>query len=201
MPYKNIVYAKLQKRLLNDPRWFSMPDSCQLLYIKLLLAACETYNRVPKRIQIVRSLCRCRTKTARLLEHIEVIKAHFPKFKENLEHYYFEDFEENTNYIPGNIREIPRKSLGLPRDVVDKENSIVDKEKKKRKKFIPPTLEEVTAYCQERGNSVIPSAFINHYQTSEWVRGKTKIKDWKACVRTWENQDKPSNWHDEGGRL
>jgi hypothetical protein len=59
-----------------------------------------------------------------------------------------------------------------------------------QKRFIPPTLDEVKAYCQERKNSVDPERFIDHYTANGWVRGKTKIKDWKACVRTWEKGNK-----------
>ena len=47
-------------------------------------------------------------------------------------------------------------------------------------------MEEVKAYCAERKNGIDPQAFVNHYQTNNWMRGKTKIKDWKACVKTWE---------------
>lgn len=58
-------------------------------------------------------------------------------------------------------------------------------------RFAPPKLEEVQMYCMERNNFVDPENFINHYETNGWMRGKTKIKDWKACVRTWEkNQQK-----------
>lgn len=58
------------------------------------------------------------------------------------------------------------------------------------KRFIPPTIEEVRAYCEERKNGVDPELFINHYTTSNWMRGKTKITDWKACVRTWERRNR-----------
>jgi len=54
--------------------------------------------------------------------------------------------------------------------------------------FQPPTLQEVRDYCIERGNGVDVQSFINHYEANDWVRGKTKIKDWKACVRTWETK-------------
>jgi len=57
-------------------------------------------------------------------------------------------------------------------------------------KFKPPTLEEVQAYCKERNNKVDAETFIDHYTANGWIRGKTKIKDWKACVRTWEKSDK-----------
>ena len=52
--------------------------------------------------------------------------------------------------------------------------------------FIPPTVEEVQAYCQERGNDVDPQRFIDYYTANGWLVGKNKMKDWKACVRTWE---------------
>lgn len=52
--------------------------------------------------------------------------------------------------------------------------------------FKPPSLEQVKAYCNERLNSVDAESFIDHYASNGWMRGKTKIKDWKACVRTWE---------------
>jgi hypothetical protein len=57
-------------------------------------------------------------------------------------------------------------------------------------RFAPPSVEEVKTYCQERKNGIDPQAFVDHYQASGWIRGKTKIKDWRACVRTWEKNKK-----------
>lgn len=56
------------------------------------------------------------------------------------------------------------------------------------KKFIPPTVEEVSAYCIERGNAVDAESFINFYSSKGWMVGKNKMKDWKAAVRTWERK-------------
>lgn len=56
----------------------------------------------------------------------------------------------------------------------------------KRTRFVPPTVSDVAEYCRERKNSVDPAKFVDHYTTSGWKRGNTAIKDWKACVRTWE---------------
>jgi len=58
--------------------------------------------------------------------------------------------------------------------------------KGKSSRFVPPSLEEVSDYCSERANHIDPEEFINHYEANGWMRGKSKIKDWKACVRTWE---------------
>ena len=55
--------------------------------------------------------------------------------------------------------------------------------------FRPPTVDEVRAYCQERGNSVDPEQFIDFYTSKGWIVGKNKMKDWKASVRTWEKRD------------
>lgn len=56
----------------------------------------------------------------------------------------------------------------------------------KTTRFKPPTVEEVAAYCLERGNHVDAQRFVDYYTANGWMRGKTKIKDWRACVRTWE---------------
>lgn len=58
-------------------------------------------------------------------------------------------------------------------------------------KFTPPTVEEVRAYCEERQNGIDAQEFVDHYSASGWMRGKTPIKDWRACVRTWERNSRP----------
>ena len=57
-----------------------------------------------------------------------------------------------------------------------------------RKRFVPPSVDEVRAYCMERGNSVDPQTFVDFYAGKDWMVGKTKMVDWKACVRTWERR-------------
>lgn len=56
----------------------------------------------------------------------------------------------------------------------------------KSKRFSPPSVEEVRAYCQERGNGIDPDAFVDFYQARGWRVGKSPMKDWEAAVRTWE---------------
>lgn len=57
----------------------------------------------------------------------------------------------------------------------------------KANRFVPPVLQDIKAYCTERKNTINPQSFLDHYESNGWMRGKNKIKDWKACVRTWEN--------------
>lgn len=60
-------------------------------------------------------------------------------------------------------------------------------------KFEKPSVEEVEAYCRERGNSVDAQAFVDFYESKGWKVGSTPMKDWRACVRTWESREKHSS--------
>lgn len=60
------------------------------------------------------------------------------------------------------------------------------KPKKPASRFQKPSLDEVMAYCRERGNSVDASRFIDYYESNGWKVGKNAMKDWRAAVRTWE---------------
>lgn len=57
------------------------------------------------------------------------------------------------------------------------------------RRFTPPSVDEVAAYCRERRNAVDAQRFVDFYAASGWMRGKTPVKDWKACIRTWEKND------------
>lgn len=59
----------------------------------------------------------------------------------------------------------------------------------KAKRFVPPTLDEVMAYVQERGSHVDPERFVNYYQSQGWKVGRAPMKDWKAAVRNWEKRE------------
>lgn len=74
--------------------------------------------------------------------------------------------------------------IRLDKNSIDKNN----KEGKKTTRFISPTLEEVTEYCNEKGYAISPQQFIDFYESKGWMVGKNKMKDWKAAVRTWGNR-------------
>lgn len=62
-------------------------------------------------------------------------------------------------------------------------------------RFVPPTLDEVKAYCSEHSLNVNPERFLDYYESVGWmVGGKTKMKDWKAACRNWSAREsaKPS---------
>ena len=88
-----------------------------------------------------------------------------------------------TTWQPNGNQMATQDSIG--KDSIGKV-SIVEDIKPKRKRFEPPTLEDVQAYCNERNNGVDAQRFIDHYTSNGWLVGKNKMKDWKAAVRTWE---------------
>lgn len=67
-------------------------------------------------------------------------------------------------------------------------SSIKKETKGKKERFIPPTVEQVRAYCSERHNGIDPQAFVDYYEANGWVQGKSRkpLQDWKAAVRTFE---------------
>ena len=80
---------------------------------------------------------------------------------------------------------LPQDRLG--KDRLDKD-SIDD-----IKRFTKPTIEEIKLYCLERNNGIDPERFYNYYESTGWMIGKHKMKDWKAAVRTWETKQKPKS--------
>jgi hypothetical protein len=81
---------------------------------------------------------------------------------------------------------LPLTSSLNPSSQIGTESKIA---KPPRARFTPPTLEQVRAYCAERGNKVDPQQWLDHYSANGWKVGKNAMVDWKAAVRTWEKND------------
>ena len=91
-----------------------------------------------------------------------------------------------TQTEPGGNREKEKEKE------MDRENNMADKPPApapKRHKFIPPTVEQVAAYIQERNSKVDAQRFVDFYTAKNWMVGKNRMSDWKAAVRTWEKRD------------
>lgn len=58
-----------------------------------------------------------------------------------------------------------------------------------RKRFTPPTPEEVAAYAEERGESIDAHRFCDYHASRGWVVGRNPMRDWRAAVRTWLRND------------
>ena len=93
------------------------------------------------------------------------------------------------------------------RTVSDLEAQIrLDKTRKEEKarapssrRFTPPSVDEVAAYCRERGNGVDAQRFVDFYASKGWKVGSAGMKDWRAAVRNWERQDNTKNGGGKNG--
>ena len=94
-----------------------------------------------------------------------------------------EDNQQITNNQPTNNQQVTTYEEY-------KEEKEYKKEIYKERKFKKPTLEEVKKYCLERSNNVNAERFIDFYESKGWKVGRNPMKDWKACVRTWEKNSK-----------
>jgi DNA-binding PadR family transcriptional regulator len=68
------------------------------------------------------------------------------------------------------------------------------KPNKKPNIFVPPTLEEIEAYCKERNSTVNAKHFFDYYSEGKWVDAKgNKVRNWKQKLITWERSSKTDN--------
>jgi hypothetical protein len=89
-----------------------------------------------------------------------------------------------------NCNQLKPVPANLDRPRISNTNTNTNKGGVGEKENIPPTLDEVKTYCKERNNKVNPQQWHDHYTSNGWMVGKTKMKDWKAAVRTWEHENK-----------
>lgn len=78
--------------------------------------------------------------------------------------------------LPTTYNQLPNKSI----------SNDIDDSNKRKAKFVKPTIEEIRCFCEERNNGIDADEFFNFYESKGWVIGKSPMKDWKACIRTWE---------------
>lgn len=84
------------------------------------------------------------------------------------------------------IQDVSRMDTQYSIDKVSKDKDSIEKPKR----FTPPTVDEVSAYCKERKNTVDAQRFVDFYASKGWKVGNQPMKDWKAAVRTWEQRDR-----------
>ena len=94
----------------------------------------------------------------------------------------------------------PNSNLALEEKIEDKKRKEESKQitdRPLRSVFVPPSLNDVKSYFIERGTKIDPEQFFAHYESNGWVIGKARVKNWKACLTTWEKNSYGTN---QGGR-
>lgn len=92
-----------------------------------------------------------------------------------------------------------------PRRMVAYNKKRIEKEikGKEEKKFIPPSLEDVEKYAQEKKLKVNAKHFYDYFTEGKWVDSNGKeVKNWKQKILTWNGysekpkQEKKTNFND-----
>lgn len=107
------------------------------------------------------------------------------------------NFNGNKNIYKENIEKELSKDISIYDDEMF--NLLPDEPKKKR--FVPPTVEEVAEYCKQRNNDIDAEEFVAWYGSRNWMSGKNKITNWKLCIITWEKkrQNNTKKANDQSG--
>ena len=183
MAYKNIVFVKLEKRLLNDHRWWTMSDYSQLFYIKLMLLAAENYNKIPLNDDVLRKSLRCSLPLKDFQRCLNEISLNFPKFKKNKHFRYFKNFEEKTNWYQNKQSLSNRSAIAQLHADKEKEK---DKDKEKEPAIATrPSLDDLKTFFK---NQDLANSFFDYYSANGWKVGRNSMKDWKAAARNWQRR-------------
>ncbi len=109
----------------------------------------------------------------------------------------YQDDQQDSNTVATSQQQVSNKSTTSQQPSIieqwnkgtteqgNKEKKTSNDVKEKAKRFVPPTVDEVRAFCEENGYAVDAYQFVNYYASKGWVVGKSPMKDWEAAVRTW----------------
>ena len=164
-------WIKVHRHVMRNIKWVALDDAERGQLVAIWLLAADHNGVIPASPELVQKLC-------------------FMSSPPDLDKFM------DLGFLDGDRRHLDarptpdRRQHDHPETEAETEKSREEREgPKTAARFRPPTLEEVAEYCRERGNTVNPQKFLAHYQSNGWVRGKTKIKDWKAAVRYWETNE------------
>lgn len=200
-------YIKLNRKVLNW-EWYGNINTCRL-FIHMILKANwkdgKFEGKVIPRGSFVSSLPKLADETSLTMREVRTAISHlkstgevtcktYSKFTiftvKNYCQYQMSD-TQNDRQATGK-----RHSNDILTTTIEekKEGNIKEDTNVSKKRFAPPSVDEVRAYCAERNNGIDPQSFIDFYESKGWMVGKNHMRDWKAAVRTWErNRTKPPN--------
>ena len=202
------------KKITDSDAFLDMPLSSQALYFHINMAADdEGFVNNPKKIQ---RMIGASDDDLRLL----VAKNFLIPFESGVivvKHWRMHNYIQKDRFHP-TVYQDERQALSVKKngaytiavdemdtkciqDVSNMDTEVrlgkVSIEKDNKGRFTPPTVEEVKAYCLERGNNVDAESFVSFYESKGWLIGKNKMKDWRAAVRTWERSRKKDDKPDK----
>jgi len=172
-------WIKLYRDILDDPEWHELSgDDAKSLVMLWLIASESTDGSIPN----------IKTLSFRL----RIKETQVNQLLARLSHWLVQD---------ASIVLADSKHDAIPE--TERETYTETETKKKEGRFAPPSLSDVTAYIHARGSPINPESFVDFYTSNGWKVGKNVMKDWQACVRTWEKRNetnRPNTGAGQNGR-
>jgi hypothetical protein len=168
-------WIKVHRHILRNLKWVGLTDMERGHLVAIWLLAADNDGIIPDSPEVVQKLC-------------------FMSDRPNLSKFKALGFLDSTGCHGDVILTSERRQGDAPEENRVEENRVeeitppISPQGGKRPRFKPPTADEVRGYCRERGNSVDPERWHDHYTANGWKVGKNPMKDWKAAVRTWESK-------------
>ena len=98
------------------------------------------------------------------------------------------DYSE-INALMNNLDEVEVVS-----NIVVSKSSTTNRTINRKIDFIPPSLEEIKQYIEEKNINVDANQFFNFFDVANWIDSKgNKVKNWKQKLLTWANYNKPKS--------
>lgn len=161
-------WIKLHRCVMRCPEWVVLSDAERGQLVSIWMLAADRDGEIPADPVVVQRLCHMSSKP-------------------NIEMFIEQGFiERDANVTPTGCHDGANVTQQTRLD-----KTRLDETRKTNGRFAPPTVEQVTDYCQQRKNNINPSRFIDYYQSNGWkVTKGASMKDWKAAVRNWEGRQK-----------
>ena len=155
-------------------------------YIKCL---CHQANRGSIREEHMLNICRTQ------VNH-NIVQEKFLKDK-NGEFYNKRlrfEIEKRVNYCESRRNNRLSEKTYVPHmeneNIVLKDKGIV----KGKRKFRPPTLEQVKEYAKEIKSHIDPELFFHTYESSGWIKANgQRVLNWKSTLQTWDKKQEVKN--------
>lgn len=189
-------------RQITEWEWYQNPNTFRL-FLHCLLMANFTDGRFEgmevKRGQFVTSLPNLAKQTKLSVQQVRTALDHL-KLTGEITDYSTSKYRVITVVKYNDYQQDNRQNNSQATDNQQADNSQATGEqqqykknnKEKREKgnnhslFIKPTVDDIEAYCDEKGiYGFNAQKFIDYYESNGWMVGRNKMKDWKATIRTW----------------
>lgn len=165
-------WIKVHRNLLSNEQWVELSDAEKGQLVSIWMLAADKDGVIPD--------------SEKMIQRMAMLDA-----KPNISKFIDLGFLSTTCQPSDNQESKSCPQVDSPEERRGEEKRV--EEKRSSGRFTPPSLKDVIQYCRERNNTVEANKFIDHYESNGWMRGKNKIKDWKACVRTWEKTNDSFN--------